>query len=586
MKFNEYKYERPNFETISQEFKRLVETIQNSEAFLDALQAIKQLNKIQDEVYSMMALGYIRHTLDTRDEFYAAENDFWDEFSPQYEELFTDFYRGAVQSKHRSELEASLGSHYFSVLECKLKGFSPEIVEDLKEESRLCSQYSQLMASASFTFRGEELTAEGLGKYEEDPDRETRKEAQELYWSFLETHEDTIDGIFDQLVKVRDRMAKKLGYSNYVEMGYAKMERLDYGPQEVVIFRKQVLEDAVPLATKLFDWQRERLGLEKLEYFDLFVAYKDGNAVPKGSPEWIVEQGKKMYAELSLETKEFFDSLVERDLLDLMNRPGKEGGGHCWTIDKYEAPFIFANFNGTSSDIDVLTHEAGHAFQSHLSRHIEMSVLRNASYDAQEIHSMTMEFLTWPWMDNFFKEDTAKYKFSHLAGAIQHMPFGIVVDEFQHMIYENPNLSPKERKAKWRELERKYLPHKDYGDNAYLERGGLWLDIPHIFESPFYYIDYILAQVCALQFWTRMQTNDETAWNDYLSLCRAGGTQSFLGLIKLANLKSPFEEGALADAMEEASRWLEANPMSGKTFVSVEFERSSWRANQMKLARG
>ena len=220
-------------------------------------------------------------------------------------------------------------------------------------------------------------------------------------------------------------------------------------------------------------------------------------------------------------------------------------------------PFIFSNFNGTSGDIDVLTHEAGHAFQVYCSKDYQIPEYHWPTYEACEIHSMSMEFFTWPWMELFFKEDTAKYRFTHLSEALLFIPYGVTVDEFQHFVYAHPEASPQDRKAAWREIEKKYLPHRDYEDNDYLERGGYWHQQGHIFGDPFYYIDYTLAQICAFQFWKRSRENRETAWADYLRLCQAGGSQSFLELVGLANLISPFEDGCIASVVKVIEDWLD-----------------------------
>jgi M3 family oligoendopeptidase len=263
-----------------------------------------------------------------------------------------------------------------------------------------------------------------------------------------------------------------------------------------------------------------------------------------------------MYHELSPDTDVFFSHMQSANLMDLVNRDGKATGGYCTYISKYEAPYIFSNFNGTSGDIDVLTHEAGHAFQVWSSRQFLFEEYHWPTADAAEIHSMSMEFFTWPWMHLFFGDQTNKYHFMHLAGAIQFLPYGVAVDEFQHMVYEKPEMSPSERNAAWRSLEKAYLPHRDYAGNEHLEAGRFWHKQSHIFNSPFYYIDYTLAQICAFQFWVKDRQNHQNAWADYLRLCQAGGSHSFLDLVKLANLKSPFEDGCVQSVVNEIQDYL------------------------------
>ena len=558
MKFSEFKYERPNLEEIKTSYDKLLEELKNSLSPEEEYKKAMEINEIRNRIFSMGSIGMIRHTINTEDEFYDKENDYWDEYSPYYEELDNKFYKAMVESKNRDYLEEKMTKQFFILAENGMKAFSSEIIEELQEENKLSSEYQKLIASAKITFQGEIRNLSGKIPFLMDRDREVRKNAGEKIYRFYEENEKKIDEIFHKLVQVRNKMAKKLGYKNFAELGYIRMNRSDYNPTMVENFRKQVREYIVPAATELYERQKERLGLDKLRYFDIKYEFESGNAKPKGDADWIISKGQKMYSELSPETKEFFDFMVENELMDLKTKKGKASGGYCDYISLYKSPFIFSNFNGTAGDIDVLTHEAGHAFQSYRSKWIEIPEINFPTYESCEIHSMSMEFFTWPWMELFFHEDTDKYKFAHLGGAIKFIPYGVLVDHFQHEIYENPEATPEERKRIWRRLEKKYLPHKDYSDCDFLERGGWWFQQSHIFQSPFYYIDYTLAQTCALQFWKRMNENMEDAWKDYVRLCDIGGTKSFLGLVEYANLKSPFQDGTVKEIVREARKWLDS----------------------------
>lgn len=556
MKFSEYEYKRPDVKEIEQRFKQLIQQFEQAASFEEQDKAMSDINKLRSEFESMAEIAVIRHSIDTNDEFYKAEQEYIDEASPVYQEYITDYYKALVESKFRSELEAKWGTQLFKLAELALKAFHPDIIEDMQLNNKLATEYSQLIASAKIPFEGEERTLSQLLPFELSPDRDLRRRASEARYSFMAEHEQDFDRIYDELVKTRTRMAQKLGYKNYVELAYIRMNRTDYDADMVANFRKQVLEHIVPVAQKLKERQRERIGVDSLRIYDDNFSFKTGNATPKGDADWILEQGKKMYAELSPETDEFFKFMVDRELMDLVSKKGKQSGGYCTFISKYESPFIFSNFNGTSGDIDVLTHEAGHAFQVYSSRHYQVPEYLWPTYESAEIHSMSMEFFTWPWMENFFKEDTEKYHFDHLSSALLFIPYGVSVDEFQHFVYENPDATPEERKRAWREIEKKYLPHRQYPDNEYLERGGFWHKQGHIFQAPFYYIDYTLAQICAFQFWKKMNEDREAAWADYLRLCQAGGSRSFTGLVELAGLQSPFKDGTVASVIGVIEDWL------------------------------
>jgi M3 family oligoendopeptidase len=558
MKFSEIEYKRPNVSVISEKFEHLVDLFQKAESFDEQDALIRNINDLRMEFQTLGTIASIKYSIDTNDKEFEEEQNFYDANSPVFDGLVHKYYTAIVNSKYRPELEKKWGKQLFDVAEVTLRTFSPEILEDLKKENELRTDYSKLLASAKIFFDGEEKNLQGLIPYMESTDRELRKSANEAKWKFFADNADEFDRLYDELVKIRARMAKKLGYKNFVQMGYDRMGRTDYNSEMVKKFRNQVLETIVPIAVKLKQKQQKRLGLDSFKYYDQPLDYKSGNAKPHGSPDWIVSCAKNMYSELSPETNEFFNFMLDNEMMDLVNKKGKDTGGYCTFIEKYKSPFIFSNFNGTMGDIEVLTHEAGHAFQAYSSRNFEIPEYFFPTSEACEIHSMSMEFLTWPWMNCFFKDQTDKFKYSHLKGSVIFIPYGVSVDEFQHWVYDNPEATPAERNQAWLDIEKKYLPYIDYDNNEFLEKGGRWQQQRHIFMSPFYYIDYCLAQICAFQFWKKSNENREQALEDYLRLCKAGGSQSFLGLVTTANLVSPFEDGCLKSFMGVIDNWLES----------------------------
>ncbi len=557
MKFNDFDYKRPELENFTTVFDENLKQFIEADTFEKHDYFFERIYEKQKEFLSMYNICHIRHTIDTKDGFYEKENSFFDHNKPAFDSKKIEFYKALLASPFRKELEAKWGSQLFVIAELQLKTFKPTVLEDLQEENRLGSDYTKIKAAAKIDFKGEEFTLSTLLPKELSKDRTTRKEASNARWNFFSEKASEVEEIFDQQVKIRHNIAKKLGFKNFIELGYARMMRSDYDKEMVARFRQQVKDYVVPIATELYERQRKRLNLDKLKFYDEDFRFVSGNPTPKGSPEWIVENARKMYADLSPETNEFFEFMINNNLMDLVNKKGKAMGGYCTFISKYKAPYIFSNFNGTSGDIDVLTHEAGHAFQVFSSREVGIDEYNWPTYEACEIHSMSMEFFTWPWMHLFFQEDTEKYQFSHLSGALLFLPYGVAVDEFQHYVYENPNITTKERNQAWRTIEKKYLPHRDYDGNEFLENGGYWQRQSHIFLNPFYYIDYTLAQICAFQFWKKDRENHEAAWADYVSLCKVGGSQSFLELVKLANLNSPFEEGCVEEVVGTIKAWLD-----------------------------
>lgn len=558
MKFSEYQYERPNYEKIKEQYETLTSTLATTKEVKVAKEVVREVTKINSYLSTQSNLWQIRNTIDTTDEFYDNETKFWNEYSPLFSELTTNYYRVLLESPFRNDLSDELPETFFKLAENQLKTFSPEIIPFLQKENELRDEYTKLIASAEVDFQGKIYNLSQLGPFTESTDRTIRKEATDAVFGYFAKHEEDFDRVYDEMVKVRHQIATTLGFKDYVEYGYYLMNRLDYNREDVKTYREEILKHVVPVASELYTRQAKRIQVPELKYYDKNLSFLDGNPTPKGDPDFIVEQGIKMYHELSKETGEFIDFMVSHELLDLVAKKGKNSGGYCTYIPDYESPFIFSNFNGTSGDVDVLTHEAGHAFQVFRSRWIKDPEVIWPTYETCEIHSMSMEFIAWPWMKNFFKEDVEKYKFAHLSSTLLFLPYGVLVDHFQHEVYEHPEMTPAQRKAKWRELEKQYLPMNNYDENEALERGIFWFKQGHIFASPFYYIDYTLAQVCALQFWKRtFVDHDETAWADYLRICDLGGSKSFLQVVEAANLRSPFQEGSLTDTVQAAKAYLD-----------------------------
>ena len=555
MKFKEYEYIRPNVEEIKKSVLLLIDKINKASSFTEVDEAIQEYVLIDNEFGSMATLASIRNTIDTQDEFYEQEQEFFDTIGPELAEYFQNLNLAIYNSKFRTELVNKYGSKIFREIEMSLKTFKPEIIEDLQIENKLTTKYDKLKASAQIEFDGKILPLPGLSIYLQDKDRNIRKSAEEAVCNFYKEHEAEFDDIYDQLVEVRTRIARKLGYENFVELGYYRMGRTDYDSKMVEKYREQILKHVVPLANKIYELQAKRCGITDLKSYDLSLTYLNGNPMPKGTTEDKVENARIMYHELSEETGEFFDFMVEHKLFDLDSKKGKAGGGYCTYMAKWRSPFIFSNFNNTAGDIDVLTHEAGHAFQVYCSRDAILPNYIWPTMESCEIHSMSMEFFTYPWMNLFF-DDVDKRIYAHLTDSITFLPYGVTVDEFQHVVYSKPELTKEERKAAWREIERKYTPYKVY-ENDLLERGGWWYRQGHIFSSPFYYIDYTLAQVCAHQFFVKDMENHENAWNDYYSLCKLGGSKTFLELLKEANLENPFEDGSLTKTMNRLKEWID-----------------------------
>lgn len=554
MKFSEMPYTRVDMDEVTAKFESLIERAKNATSGEEAFEIHKDYYKLSNDMYTNTQICGVRHDIDTTDEFYEKENDYYDETLPLIGELVNRYEKVLFESPYREYLEKQISQVAFKNIEISLKSFDEKLIPLMQEENQLVSRYDKLIATAKIPFDGEEYNLSLMTPFATSNDRDTRKRAWEAISGYFQSVTDEIDEIYDKMVKNRTQQAKMLGYDNYIELAYYRMGRNCYDREMVENFRRQVKESFVPFATKFHEQRRERLGLDSLKFYDNGVYFKEGNPKPTGTPEEILAAGQQMYSELSPETKEFFNFMQENELFDVLGRKTKKQGGYMTFFPNFKSPFIFANFNGTSGDVDVITHECGHAFQGYVTRNYDIQEHNNIGMETAEIHSMSMEYFTYGWMENFFGDRADEYRQMHFADAVIFVPYGCMVDEFQHIVYANPDMTPAERKDVWKKLESEYRPHLDYDNDPFFANGGFWQKQSHIFQVPFYYIDYVLASICAMQFKVKMDEDFDKAWKDYLELCMLSAQDYYTNMIKKVGLNSPFEDGCISELVEKLEK--------------------------------
>ncbi|WP_294850853.1 M3 family oligoendopeptidase [uncultured Gemmiger sp.] len=565
MKFSEMPYQRPDLDEIKAQFAAVTQRFAAAPDYAAAKAAFLEEQTLNKHVDTLANLASIRNTIDTRDEFYDGEMNFWNAATPRIQECQNAWSAALLASPYRKQLGEEYGELMFLNAEIAQKAFSPEILDEMAQENDLSTQYGKLIASAQIPFEGGVYTLSQLSPFKNDPDDARRLAAWKAEGAWYKEHQAEFDSIYDKMVHLRDVMGKKLGYGGYTTLGYYRMGRNCYTKTDVEKFRAAVVKYLVPVADSIYREQAKRLGKQyPMNAADNALMFRSGNPKPCGDADAIVAQGKKFYEELSPETAEFFHKMLDDELMDLLSTPGKAGGGYCTSLDDYEVPFIFANFNGTQHDVEVVTHEAGHAFAAYMNRkRIPYSTVW-PSMEGCEVHSMSMEFLAWPWAEGFFGEDARKFRYSHLAGALTFIPYGTMVDHFQHIVYEKPDMTPAERHETWKELAAIYQPWMRLdGEIPFYGAGEYWQRQMHIYQSPFYYIDYCLAQTVSLQIWALMQKDRVNAWDHYMAYTRQGGSRVFTELLQNANLTSPFEESCLRGVCETAKDWLDHYDLAG-----------------------
>ena len=565
MKFSEMKYERPDVEAVKKEIAGFTEALKKAETYEDARDIFVRKDKLDRHMKTLSTLSYIRHSIDTRDEFYDGETNFWNAAEPEIMEYDEQWTKALLESPYRKELAEEFGEVIFRNAELELKSFKPEIIPLLQKENDLVTEYEKLIANSEFLFRGEKTTVTKIGKYKTDADDDTRLEAWKADGQWYKDNQAKLDSIYDEMVRLRDEMGRKLGFKDFTGLGYCRMVRNCYDKNDVEKFRNAVVKYLVPIADSIYRKQAERLGKDyPMSFADNALMFRSGNARPQGTPDEIIQAAKKFYDGLSPETSEFFRSMLECETMDLIAKEGKSGGGYCDGLTDYEIPFIFANFNGTTGDVETMTHEAGHAFAAWYNRkRIPQSTIW-PSLEACEVHSMSMEFFGWKSAEDFFGPDARKFLYSHLATSVTFIPYGTMVDHFQHIVYEHPELTPAERHAEWKRLLGIYMPWmKLDGEIPFYSEGMGWQRQSHIYEVPFYYIDYCLAQTVALEFWAMIQDDYDSAWKHYMAYTEQGGGEVFTKLLENAGMESPFDEETLRGVCEKAGKWLDDYDLTG-----------------------
>ncbi|HTL18501.1 MAG TPA: M3 family oligoendopeptidase [Patescibacteria group bacterium] len=429
--------------------------------------------------------------------------------------------------------------------------FRPENVPLETEEAKLSQQYQKLSGSLTVNFRGEEKTLVQMGKYLEETDRSLRKESWELVSQRRLLEADKFDDIFDRLVALRQQIAKNAGYDNYRDYAFRKMGRFDYTPADCERFHRAVETEVMPVICELHAKRRARLGLDRLRPWDLTV---DPLNRPPLRPFEVVDQmvtrTQEIFKQLDPELSSGFQQMQDLRLLDLGNRKGKAPGGYQSSLPEARAPFIFMNAIGVQRDVETILHEAGHAFHAMATRDEDLYAYRGAPIEFCEVASMSMELLGNEFLEKFYPPaDADRARRTHLEGIMSIFPWIASVDAFQHWIYTHHGHTRTDREAAWLDLMDRFGGEVDWsGHDA--ARAKLWHRQLHIFIHAFYYIEYGIAQLGALQVWSNSRRNRKQALDSYKSALRLGGSRPLPELFAAAGCKFEFTRSTLAPLIQ------------------------------------
>ena len=544
MKVSQLEYKRVDIDKACEQIDKFIEEFNASQTIEEQLAVDAKICDLMDEMETAMTLSFIRFTQNTQDEFYQKEKDYYDEKSPLLEIKQRQLDQCYLHSKFIDELKKHIPETYFVNARMASETLDNKIIDELRKENKLSTEYTKLVSSVVVKFEGKKYTLSQMTRFSHSPDRKIRRLACIATGKAMNKIGKKIDDIYAQMVEVRTTIAKKLGFKNFSEVGYRRMGRNCYTQEDIAKFRQNVKQYIVPLVTQIKQKVATENGIKDFKLYDDGI-YSIGDVSPVGDANQIFDNGKKMYAEMNTDTARLFELMEESDAFDLLSRENKWGGGYCTGLPVYKMPFIMSNFNGSLGDVDVLTHEFGHALQTYYSYQNTPSSKRGSiTYDSCEVHSMSMEFFAYKWMELFFGDKKDEYVYNHVAGAISFIPYGTIVDFFQQTAYDYYSLSKSDRNEFWRQAEMEYLPYMNSKGLPFYKTGRRWQLKAHIFENPFYYIDYCLAQMTAFQFLALMQEDYDKAFEKYLQFVKIGGTKTFLETVEAVGLISPFEEEA------------------------------------------
>lgn len=542
--FSDIPYFRIDMNRFASWFGQVLSQLEKAHTFEEAYESILDIDTMMEKYETMAVICEIRNTMDVTDEFYRGEAVFFETAKTKYEGLLNRFYKAIVQSPHAKALEYYLGCDFFKKAHMKRQAFSPEAESLLQQENTLSARYSELTATLTAEWNGQKVPLSVLAQKAANGDLEVRRESNailEKTWASIGAE---LDYIFDELVRVRAGTAKILCQKSYTDAAYLSRSRTSYTRQDVKSFREAVKEKIVPVVEDIYKQQKQESDRAIVYHYEEDYQAPENRITPYSD---IVEGFGKIYQKISKETDIYYKAILEGGFYDLDIRPGKIMGAYANMVGRYHMPFIFETYNNTFGAVKTFAHETGHGFHSYVNRGEAFQFLQQCSSDLAEIHSMGMEFFIWPYLGDIIPPEQEKsYQYQHLKSALSFIPYGCAIDEFQEIVYDCPDMTMEERLEAWKSLERVYLPWRCYETNLFFAQGRFWQRQPHVYKWPFYYIDYVLAQICALQLHYLNRENPEKAWKCYLGILKDSAFCSFSETIQKEGLSTPFEGHTIA----------------------------------------
>lgn len=543
-----------DLQTVKDLYAKLIASeVTSDEQFAQWIYDRSELEATVDQAGSIL---YIRMTCQTDDEARAkAFTEFLEKISPAIKPLDDQLNQRFVELNKSYSIDQERYAEYSRAIQADIDLFEQRNVDLQTQVDLLSQEYQKICGSMMVEFDGEERTMPQMGKYLLEQDRDLRERAWKASANRRMQDKDKLDEIFDKMLNLRHQIALNAGCDNFMEYKFRQLHRFDYTPADCKQYHDTVEKLVVPVWKKVCERRKARMKLDQLKPWDTSV---DPLGLPPLKPfdkvDELIVKCQKMFQRVDPDLGNQFQEMADAGLLDLASRKGKAPGGYQSSLDESRKPFIFMNAVGTDSDVNTLLHEGGHAFHTMACRADHLKDYRHGPMEFNEVASMAMELLAREYIDEFYSEDEKKRSIQeHLEDIIFILPWVATIDCFQHWIYENPQHTAAERRAKWVEIYRRFSSGSvDWSEFAEIEE-YLWHRQLHIFEVPFYYIEYGIAQLGALQVWQNAKRDWSGAIRDYRKGLALGGSKPLPEIYQTAGIKFDFSAeiiGPLMDAIQ------------------------------------
>ncbi len=541
-----------DWETLKPYFDKLLDKEINSAEDLENWFA--NLSELEAVVSEDMAWRYIKMTCDTSDEKLAASfEDFVRNIEPHIAPYSDKLNKKALASPYLAAVKEKEGYNIMiREMEKDVKIFREENIPLHTEISSLSQKYGSISGAMDIEHEGQELTLQQAAVKLQSTDRELREEIYRKISSRRLEDKEKLDNLFTELVKLRTEVAKNAGFDNYRDFMFAYMGRFDYSPQDCFDFHESVKSEVVPLLDEIAKDRKEKLGLDNLRPWDLAVDTSGKDALePFDGADDLTRKTIKVFNKLDPFLGACLTKMVEMKHLDLDSRKGKSPGGYNYPLSETGVPFIFMNATSTLRDMVTLLHEGGHAVHSFLMNDLKLNDFKNPPSEVAELASMSMELITLDYWDVFFdnEEDLKRAKTEHLQGIIETLPWVATIDKFQHWIYENAEHSVEERTKAWNDILDDFSDSLTDWSGLEKFKDNMWQKQLHLYEVPFYYIEYGMAQLGAVAVWKNYKDNPEKGLNSYMNALKMGYTKSIPEVYKAANIKFDFSKKNISELM-------------------------------------